>query len=300
MAKKTKIKPNRKECKGPGYYRDYEAKRRGSGKGARVKFKAVRREVRKFVRRNPEYRDLESYLVMAVLKKWYNLSYRGMVDELNCNKLLRKRLGFKRTPPKSTMWWHVYRLPIGLLDELVAFTAGTAAMATLVADSSSYTYDRYGWVETAKGGRRERLTVKHHVLLAMDGCVAASAVTDGDRDDSPILLKMTGTVPTGSGYLPADAKYCKENCREALRIGRLPCIRPPKNHTGHGLDAWACMVKWERGKPGSFYKKYGMRNLVESGFSSLKDRFRDHIRSVTPRMQVRELALMSICHNHTH
>ena len=53
MAKKTNIKPNRKECKGHGYYRDYEAKRRESGKGARVKLKAVRRMVRKFVKKNP-------------------------------------------------------------------------------------------------------------------------------------------------------------------------------------------------------------------------------------------------------
>lgn len=45
----------------------------------------------------------------------------------------------------------------------------------------------------------------------------------------------------------------------------------PKNHTGHGLGARANMIRWERDEPGSFYKKYGMCNLVESGFSSLKD-----------------------------
>lgn len=103
MTKKTNTKPNRKECKGHGHYRDYEVKWRESGKGARVKLKAVRRMVRRFVKRNPEYRDLEAYLMMAPLKKWYNLLYRGMVDELNCNKPLRKKLGFRRTPPKSTM-----------------------------------------------------------------------------------------------------------------------------------------------------------------------------------------------------
>lgn len=87
--------------------------------------------VRKFVKKNPEYRDLEVYLMMALLKKWYNLSYRCMVDELNCSKALRKRLGFKHTPPKSTMWCNVHQLLIGLLDE-IAFTAGTATKHTLV------------------------------------------------------------------------------------------------------------------------------------------------------------------------
>ena len=131
------------------------------------------------------------------------------------------------------MWWNVYRLPIGLLEELVAFTAGTAAKATLVANSSSYTYDRYVRVETAKGNRWERRTIKHHVLLTMDGCVAASVVADGDRDDSPMLLKLTGTVPMCNGYLLADGKYCcKANCKKALRICRFLCIRAPKNHAG--------------------------------------------------------------------
>ena len=254
--------------------------------------------VRRFVKKNPECRDLEPYLMMALLKKWYNLSYRGMVDGPNCNKLLRKRLGFRRTPPKSTMWWNVYRLPIGLPDELVAFTAGEAARGTLLADSSSYTYDRYG---QDSNGRWVRRTARHHVLLTLDGCVAASAVTDGDRDDCSMLPRLTGTVPTGSGYLLADRKYCCHgNCQEALRTGGLPCMRPPKSHTGRGLGAWANMLRWERGKPGSFYKKYGLRNLVESGFSSFQGRFRSHMRAVTPRMQVRELALMSICHNHIH
>ena len=55
-------------------------------------------------------------------------------------------------------------------------------------------------VETAKGNRWERRTIKHHVLLTMDGCMAASAVADGDRDDYPMLLKLAGTVPMGSGY----------------------------------------------------------------------------------------------------
>ena len=143
---KTNTKPNRKECKGLGYYRDYEAKWRASDKSARVNLKAVRGMVERFVK-NPAYHDLEPYLMIALLKKWYNLPYRGMVDELNCNRTLRKKLYIKSTPPRFTMWWNVHWLSLGLLDEPVAFTAGTAAGATLVADSSSYTYGRYAWVE---------------------------------------------------------------------------------------------------------------------------------------------------------
>ena len=78
------------------------------------------------------------------------------------------------------------RLPIGLLDELLVFAAGKDAQEALLVDSSFYTYNRYEWKENAKGGRWERLTVKHHALLALNGCIVTSIVTDGDCDDSDI------------------------------------------------------------------------------------------------------------------
>ena len=88
------------------------------------------------------------------------------------------------------------------------------------------------WKENVKGGRFEHLTLKHHVLLALNECVVASAVTDGDRYISQMLTRLTRKAPLGSGCLLADCKYCcKENCAEALRIGRLPYILPPKSHT---------------------------------------------------------------------
>lgn len=80
----------------------------------------------------------------------------------------------------------------------------------------------------------------------MDGRVAAPAVTDGDWDDCAMLSRLTGTVPTGSGYLN--------------------------------------VVRWARGRPDSFYKKYGLRNLVKSDFSSFQGRLRSHMHPVTPHM----------------
>ena len=226
----------------------------------------------------------------------HRLSYRGIVDGFNYNKTMRKKLGFLHTPSKSCIWWNVKKIPIEILDDLLVLTAGKADQESLLADSSSYAYNRYVWKENAKGGRFEHLTLKHHILLALNGCVVASVVTDGERDDSQMLTRLTEKAPLGSGYLLADCKYCyKENCAEALRIGRLPCIRLPKSHTGHRLGAWRNMIRWEKNNPGRFYKKFGMRNLVESGFSSLRDRFRNGVRSVTSRMQARELALRYIC-----
>ncbi len=301
MAKKTNLKRRSKGYKKGGYYKDYEEKRKNSGKNAQMKYKKIRRQVKKFVKKNPEYGNRARFLMVMLVMARYNLSYRGMVEELDWNNMQRRRLGFSHTPSKSCLWWNRNRLPTNLLDELLAFTAGDGASGTLLADSSSYTYNRYEWKAAAKGGKWVHSTTKHHVLLTLDGCVVSSAVTDGSRDDSPMLLKLTGTAPVGSGYLLADRKCCcMENCREALRMGRLPCMRPPKHHNGGGFSAWAHMIRWAKENPGRFYRKFGMRNLVESGFSSLKNAFRNSIRAVTPRMQVRGLALRSIAHNIFH
>ena len=78
---------------------------------------------------------------------------------------------------------------MGLLDELLVFTAGKEAHESPLVDSSSYTYNRYELKENAKGGRWGRLTVKHNALLTLNGCIAASTVTDGDY--SRILKKLT-------------------------------------------------------------------------------------------------------------
>ena len=42
-----------------------------------------------------------------------------------------------------------------------------------------------------------------HNLLTLSGCVVASVVTAGDRDDSPVLTELTEMAPMGNGYLIA-------------------------------------------------------------------------------------------------
>jgi transposase len=77
----------------------------------------------------------------------------------------------------------------------------------------------------------------------------------------------------------------------------MPCLLPRKNCSGHGFSAWARMLKWHKEHPGSFYKAYGRRSLVESGFSAVKGHFGHAVRCVTLEMQRRELTTMSICRN---
>ena len=65
---------------------------------ARIKHKTVRRVVKKFIKKHPEYHNLIVYLMVALLMVQHNQSYRGMVDNFNCDKTMRKKLGFLHTP----------------------------------------------------------------------------------------------------------------------------------------------------------------------------------------------------------
>ena len=103
MVKNTNLKPQRKKCKEPPYYKNYEARRRVSGKGAGIKHKTIGRKV-KNIKKNPEYCGLEVYLAVALLMVQHALSYRGMVDEPNYDKTMRKKLGFSHTPFRSCIW----------------------------------------------------------------------------------------------------------------------------------------------------------------------------------------------------
>ena len=153
-------------------------------------------------------------MVMLVMAR-YNLSYRGMVEELDWNKMQRRGWAF-HAPRQIVPVVEQKPLPTNLLDSCWRSRPAPAHRGTLLADSSSYTYNRIQWRETAKGGRWVRSTIKHHVLLTLDGCVASSAVTDGSRDDSPMLLKLTGTIP-------ADLDTCWQTASTAVwRTVRRP------------------------------------------------------------------------------
>lgn len=52
-----------------------------------------------------------------------------------------------------------------------------------------------------------------------------------------------------------------------------------------------------RGRPGGFCGTYGRRDTIKICIPAIKDRFNSRIRSVTPEMQRREIAVMSACWN---
>ena len=288
-----------KNYKKDGYSRDYERKRKNSGKRFKDGFKAILRMVRKFLKRNPEYESMLCALMAWLMMKRYSCSIRGMVEECDARPGLCKKLGLDHVPSKSWLHKHMGMIPIGLLDSLLTLTAGSDAYGTLSVDSTQYTYNRYVLAEDAKRGEYyKKATIKHHALISPNGRIVSSAVTYGNAGDSPMLEHPCIKTPRGDGHLLGDSAYCsKDNCELAIDLGRTPCMPAKENCLGNGNSPWARMIRWQGEHPGSFYRTYRKRNTIESCFSAIKDRFNFRVRSVTLEMQKRELAIMSICRN---
>ena len=113
-----------------------------------------------------------------------------MVDNFNCDRAMRKTGLFAHALGVLSVV-ECEQVTNGPSGRTAGVYCRQGAHASLLADSSSYTYNRYVWKENAKGGRWERLTVKHHALITLNGCIVASTVTDGDCDDSRILKNLT-------------------------------------------------------------------------------------------------------------
>lgn len=281
------------------YYQNYERRRKNSGKRFKQQFKAIMKMVRKFLKIYPEYKSMLCVMMTWLMMKKYSCSIRGMVEECEARPGLCKKLDLDHVPSKSWLHKWMKRIPIGLLDSLLLFTAGRGSVRTLSIDSTQYTFNRYVEVTDARRGKIYRkATVKHHMLMTDDLKIVSVVVTDGNAGDSPVLSDLCAKTPYGSGYFLGDSAYCsKENCRLAAALGRQPCFRPKKGFEPHGTTDWGKMLRWCRDHPGGFYKTYSRRNTIESCFSAVKDRFNFRIRSITLEMQRREIAIMSICRN---
>jgi transposase len=68
-------------------------------------------------------------------------------------------------------------------------------------------------------------------------------------------------------------------------------------HTGRGSRLWEKMYLHFQLRREDFLAHYHKRSNVESTFSMIKAKFRDHVRSKTPVAMVNEVLCKIICHN---
>ncbi|MBN8628595.1 MAG: transposase [Planctomycetes bacterium] len=171
------------------------------------------------------------------------------------------------------------------------------------ADSSGFTTSRFeSWYEHKYGVvRRQHSWVKVHLMCGVKtNIVTAVEIRDKLAQDSPLLpdlVKATAANFT-MNEVSADKGYASINNTNVVAAhGAVPYIAFKSIHTGSGGGLWQKMYHYFQFKREEFMQHYHKRSNVESTFSMIKAKFRDHVRSKTDTAMINEVLCKLLCHN---
>jgi transposase len=175
---------------------------------------------------------------------------------------------------------------------------------TFSPDSTGFSTSRFiRWYDEKYGAQRSgKDWVKVHIMTGANTNVVTAAEIHGrDANDSPIMPALLKTT-VASGFdvkeVTADKGYISvENLEAVLDIGAVPFIPFKTSHTGAAGGLWEKMYHFYQFQREEFLKHYHQRSNVESTFSMIKAKFRDHIRAKTDVAMKNEVFCKIIAHN---
>jgi transposase len=98
--------------------------------------------------------------------------------------------------------------------------------------------------------------------------------------------------------ISADKGYSSVNNLEVIaQHGAVPYVAFKSIHSGAARGLWAQMYHYYNFQRAEFLTHYHKRSNVESTFSMIKAKFRDHVRSKTDTAMVNEVLCKVLCHN---
>jgi len=283
------------------YYRKYEAKRREEAGTRKIRLSKLRKILKNIL--EPSQHEHIPWILCILDMEHRNHSYRRHHSYLEEYPGVFYTYGLRRLPSKSTIHAAAGRLAAlddAILASIMIAQDPKAACGTQLGDSSGFSFMRYEDWEDAKAGLVSRsLFVKLHILVSPHGPISSCTVTSGYTHDSPIFRDtLLERIPEGTGDIILDAAYfAKENCKKIKAKGRRPIIDPKCNYTNKGLSAYGDMLRWYESDPDGYKEAYSQRSLVETVFSSIKERFSAIVRARSLHMQKLRLTMRCICYN---
>lgn len=170
-------------------------------------------------------------------------------------------------------------------------------------DSSGFTTSRFvRWFDHKYGApRQQHEWVKCHLMCGVrTNIVTAVEIKDKDASDTKLLPAMVDATAKNFtlNEVSADKGYGSLKNYKAIQYhGATPYIAFKSIHTGRGGGLWARMYHMYQFHRDEFAQHYHKRSNVESTFSMIKAKFRDHVRSKTDVAMVNEVLCKIICHN---
>jgi transposase len=176
---------------------------------------------------------------------------------------------------------------------------------TFAPDSTGFSTSRFvRWFDEKYGQERSgREWVKAHVMTGTKTNVVTTAIVEGPTaHDAPLfrpLLEQTLANGFGVQTVCADKGYLsKENLEVTVRHGAVPFIPFKVNCVpGEPGTLWDRLFGFFQFHRADFLARYHARSNVESTFSMVKAKFRDHVRSKTDAAMKNEVLLKLLCHN---
>ena len=180
-----------------------------------------------------------------------------------------------------------------------------AVETDFAADSSGFMTSRFmRWFDHKYGGMRQQHEwVKAHIMCGVKtNVVTAVEIADKNANDNPImplLIESTARRFT-MREVSADMGYLSRSNVAAIAATGAKAYIPFKTTVGLNDDdapMWRrmyCLFQYHREQFSAHYHK---RSNVESTFSMVKAKFRDHIRSKTDVAMKNECLCKFICHN---
>ncbi len=178
-----------------------------------------------------------------------------------------------------------------------------AVEVDFAADSSSFTTSRFvRWFDHKYGAVRQRHEwVKVHLMCGVrTNIVTAVEIRDRDASDTKLLPALVDATAKNFDLseVSADKGYGSvSNYKAIQRHGATPYIAFKSIHTGRSEGLWQRMFHLYHFHRAEFLGHYHKRSNVESTFSMIKAKFRDHVRSKTDVAMVNEVLCKIICHN---
>jgi transposase len=170
-------------------------------------------------------------------------------------------------------------------------------------DSSGFTTSRFiRWFDHQYGVvRQQHDWVKVHLMCGVKTNVVTSVeIHDRAASDTKILPSLVNTTAAHFDMLEvsADKGYSSVNNVEVIaKHGATPYIAFKSIHSGAAGGLWEKMFHYYSFRRDEFLSHYHKRSNVESTFSMIKAKFRDHVRSKTDTAMANEVLCKVLCHN---
>ena len=297
---KSKNNPNGKPNEPKVDWKDYDRRCKAEGTDRKARMRKLEDVTYEVLGVEKDVPDRRVGVVMAAyIRTENNLTYRGLVNHFVRYPSDLELCGLKKIYQKSWYQLRISQIDPKVVERIVTRLGEDDADGPLMVDSTGEAVLGYkSWTSAKYGKSSKKDYYKLHIIQKINGKICATRATNGEANDSPILREMLSDIRPGTGDVTGDKAYCgKENCEAIRASGRTPILMPKSNSVISGTGAYADMLRSLKEHPGTFYKKFAMRNNVESTFASMKKRFGSVIRAKKHTTRVIELLFKPVCYN---